>query len=153
MPTMLLGSHLVETHFVCINWKLPAVTWTESVGMTAQNPSNTTIFISTFALWANAELYISGPSLPFSLSPFLSPEKLEKSLHFDARTLKLCRRHPWTQSLRFRENQNLLYVCQSVSWLTSLLKLDKYGDISYSWRDMLLIFLKTFLRWLFTSYE
>ena len=26
-----------------------------------------------------------------------------------------------------------LYVCQSVSWLTSLLKLDKYRDISCSW--------------------
>ena len=25
---------------------------------------------------------------------------------------------------------NFLYVCQSVSWLTSLLKLDKYRDIS-----------------------
>ena len=145
MPTMLLGSHLVETHFVCINWKLPAVTWTESVGMTAQNPSNTTIFISTFALWANAELYILGPSLPFSLSPFLSPEKLEKSLHFDARTLKLFRRHPWTQSLRFKENQNLLYVCQSVSWLTSLLKLDKCRDISCSGCDIFLTFFEILL--------
>ena len=34
-----------------------------------------------------------------------------------------------------------MYVCQSVSWLTSLLKLDKYRDISCSWWD---IFLKFF---------
>ena len=36
---------------------------------------------------------------------------------------------------------NVLYVCQSVSWLTSLMKLDKYGDISCSWWDIFLIFL------------
>ena len=36
---------------------------------------------------------------------------------------------------------NFLYVCQSVSWLTSLLKLDKYRDISWSGWD---IFLKLF---------
>ena len=34
-----------------------------------------------------------------------------------------------------------MYVCQSVILLTSLLKLDKYGDISCSWWD---IFLKFF---------
>ena len=36
---------------------------------------------------------------------------------------------------------NFLYVCQSVSWLTFLLKLDKYRDISSSGWD---IFLKHF---------
>ena len=36
---------------------------------------------------------------------------------------------------------NFLYGCQSVSWLTSLLKLDKYRDISSSGWD---IFLKFF---------
>ena len=36
---------------------------------------------------------------------------------------------------------NFLYVCQSVSWLTFLLKIDKYRDISTSGRD---IFLKFF---------
>ena len=36
---------------------------------------------------------------------------------------------------------HFLYVCQSISWLTSLLKLDKYRDISCSWWD---IFLKVF---------
>ena len=35
----------------------------------------------------------------------------------------------------------IFYVCQSVSWLTSLLKLDKYKDISRSELD---IFLKFF---------
>ena len=35
---------------------------------------------------------------------------------------------------------NFLYVCQSVSWLTSLLKLDKYRDISSSGRDIFLKF-------------
>ena len=36
--------------------------------------------------------------------------------------------------------KNYLYVCQSVCWLTSLLKLDKYRDISYSGWDILLNF-------------
>ena len=36
---------------------------------------------------------------------------------------------------------NFLYVCQSISWLTSLLKIDKYRDISGSGWD---IFLKYF---------
>ena len=35
---------------------------------------------------------------------------------------------------------NFLYICQSVSWLTSLLKLDKYGDISSSEWDLSEIF-------------
>ena len=35
---------------------------------------------------------------------------------------------------------NFLYVCQSVSWLTSLLKLDKYKDISSSGWDIFLNF-------------
>ena len=35
---------------------------------------------------------------------------------------------------------NCLYVCQSVSWLTFLLKLDKYRDISSSLRDIFLTF-------------
>merc|ERR1712081_108394 len=35
---------------------------------------------------------------------------------------------------------NFLYVCQSVSWLTSLLKLDKSRDISSSGWDIFLNF-------------
>ena len=35
---------------------------------------------------------------------------------------------------------NLLDVCKSVSCLISLLKLDKYGDISFSWWDLFLKF-------------
>ena len=35
---------------------------------------------------------------------------------------------------------NSLYVCQSVSWITSLLKLHKYRDISSSERDIFLKF-------------
>ena len=35
---------------------------------------------------------------------------------------------------------NFLYVCQSVSWFTSLLKLFKYRDISSSGRDIFLKF-------------
>ena len=42
---------------------------------------------------------------------------------------------------RFSNNSDFLYVCQSVSWLTSLLKLYKYRDVFYSgWY----IFLKSF---------
>ena len=40
----------------------------------------------------------------------------------------------------FQIISNILYVCQSVGWLTSLLKLHEYGDISSSGRDILLNF-------------
>ena len=58
--------------------------------------------------------------VPVSLSFFLSfsGRKLEKSVNIDARTLKFCMNHPWTQSLRFRENQ---IVCMSLSLLVGLL--------------------------------
>ena len=47
------------------------------------------LFSSAFAFWANAELYILGPSLTYFLSPFLpfSGRKLEISVKIDARTL------------------------------------------------------------------
>ena len=48
---------------------------------------------------------------------------------------------PWTFLYHFSIIINCLYVCQSVSWLTSLLKLDKYRDISCSGWD---IFFKFF---------
>ena len=46
---------------------------------------------------------------------------------------------------------NFLYVCQSVSWLTHLLKLDKYRDISSSAGD---IFLNSFgdILWMLVHY-
>ena len=48
---------------------------------------------------------------------------------------------PWMFLHYFQINTNYLYVCQSVSWLTSLLKLDNNKDISRSkWH----IFLKPF---------
>ena len=58
--------------------------------------------------------------VPVSLPPSLCPSgrKLEISVNIDARTLKFCMRHPWTHSLRFRENQ---IVCMSVSLLVGLL--------------------------------
>ena len=40
----------------------------------------------------------------------------------------------------FQMLTNFLYVCESVSWLTFLQILGKYRDISYSWRDIFLIF-------------
>ena len=40
----------------------------------------------------------------------------------------------------FQIIQNFMYVCQSVSWLTSLLKLYKYRDISISGRYIFLKF-------------
>ena len=47
-------------------------------------PPLSPLISSAFALWANAELYILGPSLPFSLSFslsfFLSPEESWKNL-------------------------------------------------------------------------
>merc|ERR1712081_122645 len=60
--------------------------------------------------------YLLTYSLPFSLR--YSGRKLEKSVNIDARTLKFCMSHPWTQSLRFRENQ---IVCMSLSLLVGLL--------------------------------
>ena len=83
-------------------------------------PPSSPLISSAFALWANAELYILGPSLTNLLTYFLSPSgrKLEKSVNIDARTLKFCMNHPWTQSLRFRENQ---IVCMSLSLLVGLL--------------------------------
>ena len=83
-------------------------------------PPSSPLISSAFALWANAELYILGPSLTFFLSFFLphSGRKLEKSVNIDARTLKFYMSHPWTQSLRFRENQ---IDCISLSLLVGLL--------------------------------
>ena len=74
------------------------------------------IFSSAFALWANAELYILGPSLTCFL-PF-SGRKFEKFVNIDARTLKCCISHLWTQSSRFRENK---IVCMSVSLSVGLI--------------------------------
>ena len=59
-------------------------------------PPSSPLISSAFALWANAELYILGPSLtncvPPSLCPSLRPSgrKLEISVNIDARTLKFC---------------------------------------------------------------
>ena len=83
-----------------------------------------TIFSSAFALWANAELYTLVLSLTVCLSGWLSVSlppsgrKLEITVNIDARTMKFCMRHHWTQSLRFRENQ---IFCMSVSLLVALL--------------------------------
>ena len=46
---------------------------------------------------------------------------------------------------------NFLYVCQSFSWLTSLLKLYKYRDISSSEWDVFLIFFG-YIPWIFLEY-
>ena len=52
----------------------------------------TPFFSSAFALWANAELYILGPSLTPFLPSFLpfSGRKLKISDNIDAKTLKFC---------------------------------------------------------------
>ena len=47
---------------------------------------------------------------------------------------------PWMLVHYFQIIPNFLYVCQSVSWLTHLLKLDKYRDISSSAWDIFLNF-------------
>ena len=48
---------------------------------------------------------------------------------------------------------NCLYVCQSVSWLTSLLKLDQSRDVSSSGWDIFLKFLETFMGCWYTISE
>ena len=60
-------------------------------------------------------------------------------------------RHSWDVFTFFPKNMNCLYVFQSVCWLTSLLKLDKYKDISSSGWDILLKFFETFLGYWYTS--
>ena len=52
---------------------------------------------------------------------------------------------PWMFLHYFQINTNCLYVCQSVRWLTSLLKLDKCRRISFSGWDNFLIFFQIFL--------
>ena len=52
--------------------------------------------------------------------------------------------------IRIQEEENFLYVCQSVSWLTFLLKLDIYRDISSSWWEIFLIW-ETFLGFCYNS--
>ena len=54
------------------------------------------------------------------LTPCVYPSgiKLEISVNIDARTLKFGMKHPWTQSLRYRENQ---ISCMSASLLVGLL--------------------------------
>ena len=47
-------------------------------------------------------------------------------------------RHSLDVGTLFPNNSEFLYVCQSVSWLTLLLKLDKYRDTSSSGRDIFL---------------
>ena len=70
-------------------------------------PPFSPLISSAFALWAIAELYILVPSLTPSLPPSLpvSERKLKISVIIDARTLKFCMKHPWTQLLRFKKNQ------------------------------------------------
>ena len=47
-------------------------------------------------------------------------------------------KHPGMLVHKLQITLNFLYVCQSVSWLTSLLKLDKYRHISSSGWDIFL---------------
>ena len=88
-------------------------------------PPSSPLISSAFALWANAELYILGPSLPFFLSFFLPPFL---PFFLWQKVGNICQ-------------YGCLYVCQSASWLTSLLKLGQYRR-STSW---VLHFLSPFL--------
>ena len=49
-------------------------------------------------------------------------------------------RHSWDVCTLVSNNSEFLYVCQSVCWLTLLLKFDKYRDISSSVRAIFLKF-------------
>ena len=53
---------------------------------------------------------------------------------------EICQRHALDVGTLFPNNSESLYVCQSVNWLASLLKLSKYRDISSSGGDIFLIF-------------
>ena len=58
---------------------------------------------------------------------------------------------PWILVHCFQIIVNFLYVCQSGNWLTSLLILDKYRDISSSGWDNFLKLFETFPGWWYTS--
>ena len=49
--------------------------------------------------------------------------------------------------------RNFLYVCQSISWLTCLLKYGQYRDIYCPGWDIFLKFLETFLRCLYPFWK
>ena len=78
---------------------------TVPLGYHYSNPATSPMISNDFALWAKAELYILVPSLTNLLTFSLSLAESWKNLSI------------------------LMYVCQSVGWLTSLLELDKYRDI------------------------
>ena len=81
-------------------------------------------------------VYLLTYLLTFSLSLILW-QKVGKSINNDCRTLKFCMWHPWTHSLKLRKNQIFFYVCQSVSWRTSFLKLRQiYGYLQFLMRDL-----------------
>ena len=55
--------------------------------------------------------------------------------------------------IKIQGEPNCLYVCQSVSWLTSLLKLDKYRDISGPERAIFLKFVGDIPRMLLHHFQ
>ena len=65
-------------------------------------------------------------------------------------SLKLFGNIPGNFLVNFQIIPNFFYVCQLVSWLTSLLKLGWYRDISGSWWDIILNFLETFSGYFWT---
>ena len=66
------------------------------------------------SIWNLISLYetiLLAPPFPFGLFTY-SERKLEISVIIDARTHNFLMRHPWTQSLRFKENQiSFMSVC------------------------------------------
>ena len=84
-------------------------------------------------------LHLLSFCLPFCL-PF-SGRKLKISVNIDARTLKFFGDILGICVNFFQIITYFLYVCQSIGWLTSIMKLGQYRDISYSGWD---IFLKIF---------
>ena len=54
---------------------------------------------------------------------------------------------------KYQINMTFLCVCQSRNWLASLLKVDKYMDISSSGWDIFLIILEIFLGCWYTCYK
>ena len=99
-------------------------------------PATSPIISCAFPLWANTELYILVPLLTnllfYEVSPFISPflwQKSGKICQYGCYNFEILYAAFLDTIIKIHKEPNFLYVGQSVSWLTFLLKLDKYRNI------------------------
>ena len=106
------------------------------VGYHYSPPATSPNIGSAFALWEDAELYILVLSLTnlltFSLFSPLLHQKVGKICQFGCQNYEIWYLASLDTIIQIKEEPNFLYVCQTDSWPSSLLKLYKYRDISNS---------------------